>query len=268
MVSGTYLLVNGIVLALFISLCVHHEAFFDIFNHLVSECDYRDVNRRNESFLCNLVRFHVTIKQWVQHTKRLRFTKIILNSFKTTRSWFALTARVYSPFVMVQLVYLMFLMSIAVFFINMVCGSCDNSCFICEHSSKYFILATSKSWLQFVRCFGLHFQSFDEHVSLLLLCKISNWKLWENVTLLISLGLAKVSGKVAKISHYYDRQHADTNLLPRIRCYQLGFDDIHCCENSNKLLIFQVLKRWIQCLFQLIRKVSAFFMMFQTIASN
>lgn len=62
-VPQTYLFVNGIVLALFISVCVHHRAFFDIFNHLVSKWDFHNADRCDENFLCNLIRYHVTIKQ-------------------------------------------------------------------------------------------------------------------------------------------------------------------------------------------------------------
>lgn len=54
-----YLLVGGIVLLLFISICLHHQAFHKLFEHLV----YHKSKKCDKVFLCDLIRFHITVKE-------------------------------------------------------------------------------------------------------------------------------------------------------------------------------------------------------------
>lgn len=56
--AGTYLIASGAVMLLFISVCLHHRAFFKIFEHTIDtlkQCDKKS--------LCDLIRFHVTVKE-------------------------------------------------------------------------------------------------------------------------------------------------------------------------------------------------------------
>lgn len=55
----SYMTVNGVVLTLFISICYHHLAFYTIFKQSIDR-----YKRRDERFLCDLIRFHISIKRY------------------------------------------------------------------------------------------------------------------------------------------------------------------------------------------------------------
>lgn len=60
-----YLIINGTLLILFVSICWHHQAFYERFRHSVLELNYpRNKSNANE-ILCELIRFHTTVKEYV-----------------------------------------------------------------------------------------------------------------------------------------------------------------------------------------------------------
>lgn len=68
LVAEAYLIVNGVFLLLFISMCLQHQAFYGMVQHSLNEFDHHshhsDGGRANKEFLCKLIRFHIMIKKW------------------------------------------------------------------------------------------------------------------------------------------------------------------------------------------------------------
>lgn len=62
-VSESYFITNGAILLLFMSICLHHQAFYRMFEKSVQELDHFDSKRNDEELLCNLIRFHVRSKE-------------------------------------------------------------------------------------------------------------------------------------------------------------------------------------------------------------
>lgn len=58
-----FLIQNSAFLLLFISLCVFHRAFYQMFSHTLKKLDHRNENQDDEKFLCDLIRFHNTVKE-------------------------------------------------------------------------------------------------------------------------------------------------------------------------------------------------------------
>lgn len=63
--GDVYFVMNGVTLVLFISICIHHGAFYKIFNRLIDEWNFCDANHHlvDTMFIRNLVRFHVSVKE-------------------------------------------------------------------------------------------------------------------------------------------------------------------------------------------------------------
>lgn len=55
---------SGSLLIFFISMCLHHRAFRKMFDHSLQKFN-RSVKKKPESakFLCNLIRFHISVKE-------------------------------------------------------------------------------------------------------------------------------------------------------------------------------------------------------------
>lgn len=56
-----YLLTSGAVLLLYISMCLNHRAFYDMFQYLLKDPPNRQQNHRK--LLCDVIRFHTTVKR-------------------------------------------------------------------------------------------------------------------------------------------------------------------------------------------------------------
>lgn len=63
--GGTCCLVYGTLLKVYISICFHHQAFYEIFSHLVRKFDRLDENQNRQKNICELVRFHSVAKKLV-----------------------------------------------------------------------------------------------------------------------------------------------------------------------------------------------------------
>lgn len=62
-VSEAYLLVNGALLLQFISICLHHRTFQEIFQNEARKLDHRDKNRNDAEHLRNMICFHIAAKK-------------------------------------------------------------------------------------------------------------------------------------------------------------------------------------------------------------
>lgn len=64
-----YLIVNGVLSVVFVSICLQYQAFYEIFKHSVDEWSeqqrskQRNTNRNDEQFICDLIRFHVRVSE-------------------------------------------------------------------------------------------------------------------------------------------------------------------------------------------------------------
>lgn len=58
-----YLIDNGELLLLFISMCLHHQAFHRMFQNSLKKLDRINKNRNNEEYICGLIRFHISVKE-------------------------------------------------------------------------------------------------------------------------------------------------------------------------------------------------------------
>lgn len=59
--GALYLHFNGVVMLLFIAICLHHRAFYAMFCHSLQKFDH-EKNNPNQ-FLCQLIEFHILVKQ-------------------------------------------------------------------------------------------------------------------------------------------------------------------------------------------------------------
>lgn len=55
----TYMIANGAVLLLFMSMCIHHRAFFKMFKQFIYETKRHD----NKRFLCKLIQLNISAKE-------------------------------------------------------------------------------------------------------------------------------------------------------------------------------------------------------------
>lgn len=62
-VTVYYFLCNGVFLLTFIGLCLHHEAFYEIFQHTLRKSDDPDHRRNDTEFIRRLVSFHISVKE-------------------------------------------------------------------------------------------------------------------------------------------------------------------------------------------------------------
>lgn len=67
MLAPPYFTVLGVIFVLFISICMLHQAFYKIFEYSINKWDAMttdDKNKcNNKHFLCDLIRFHILIKE-------------------------------------------------------------------------------------------------------------------------------------------------------------------------------------------------------------
>lgn len=63
MIGESYLVLNGSILLLFISICWYHRAFYERFRDSVRQLDDRHRNQDTKTILHELIRFHVRVKR-------------------------------------------------------------------------------------------------------------------------------------------------------------------------------------------------------------
>lgn len=62
-----YLFCNFTFLLLFVSICWHHQAFHKMFEHTSRKLNNHDRSRNNTEFVCNLIRYQISVREWVCH---------------------------------------------------------------------------------------------------------------------------------------------------------------------------------------------------------
>lgn len=64
--AASYFFANGSSLLFFVSICLHHEAFYKIFHKLTCRMDVIDGNQELEEHIFKTIRFHVSTKRFGQ----------------------------------------------------------------------------------------------------------------------------------------------------------------------------------------------------------
>lgn len=61
--GAVYVLANGLILTLFISMCWNHLAFHRMFRHFIKKIENNDNGQNNAENLANLIKFHIQTKK-------------------------------------------------------------------------------------------------------------------------------------------------------------------------------------------------------------
>lgn len=62
--AGTsYFIINGAVLLIFVSICLHHQAFYEMFLHSINEFERLKNKQNGKQQLCKVIDFHTTTKR-------------------------------------------------------------------------------------------------------------------------------------------------------------------------------------------------------------
>lgn len=62
-IGSLYYIWHGSILVLFISLCLHHQAFYNMFGNSLRKFDLEDRHQSDKRVLCDIIRFHVVVKE-------------------------------------------------------------------------------------------------------------------------------------------------------------------------------------------------------------
>lgn len=114
------------VLILFISMCIYHVKFLDMFDHLAEKLDNCSRVQCVNAKLCDMIRFRISVQKWVRLTHflwiefQLKNCEIWNDFVVFVRSWFYESAKVYSPFVLVQLISNAAMLSISAYYLDSV----------------------------------------------------------------------------------------------------------------------------------------------------
>lgn len=61
--ADVYLFMNGSILLLFVSICLHHQAFSQIVHDLAIQLDAQKSTNDARAMICNLIEFHLSVKR-------------------------------------------------------------------------------------------------------------------------------------------------------------------------------------------------------------
>lgn len=61
--AQSYLFLNGVFLVLFISLCLHHGAFYERFRYSMNKWNETGSYRNDRKSFCELMQFHILVKK-------------------------------------------------------------------------------------------------------------------------------------------------------------------------------------------------------------
>ncbi|XP_031638775.1 uncharacterized protein LOC116350919 [Contarinia nasturtii] len=88
----SYYLICGVVMLTFISMCFHHQAFYEMFRHELRKLNDPDENINQKKLLCKIIEFHSSV-----------------------REWFLYSSDVYTFIIMIKLLYSMLCLAICIF---------------------------------------------------------------------------------------------------------------------------------------------------------
>lgn len=133
--ADSYFLTYGSLLVLFTSICMHHQTFYEIFNHEAQKLHHSGTDRSVAEHLSKMIRFHISVKEWViQFISFIILTMLVIEvrneiefcvwfSLKISCrpfSWFLYSAETYSGFILVVLTASMLLLACVVFQLDLV----------------------------------------------------------------------------------------------------------------------------------------------------
>lgn len=80
----TYIFTNGLIILLFIAMCLHHQAFSDMFGHSLHKLDFEDEIQNDRKLIRELIEFHSMAKRCVWSGSDVFFFKVpkIMKSFR------------------------------------------------------------------------------------------------------------------------------------------------------------------------------------------
>lgn len=119
--SECYLIATGLLILLYISMCLNHRAFYHIFKHSICVLNSFEQNRNDMELLGEIIHFHNLVKQWVYHG--LGTVCMVDKSNFQLRigfRWFLDSANVYSPFIMAQMFMSMIMLTCVIFQIDLI----------------------------------------------------------------------------------------------------------------------------------------------------
>lgn len=61
--AEAFFIANGATFVLFISICLHHHAFYKIFSHTIDKCKNNKAKHCDSRFFSDLIRFQISIKK-------------------------------------------------------------------------------------------------------------------------------------------------------------------------------------------------------------
>lgn len=61
--SEFYFLFDALPLLFFVFLCWHNQVFLKMFEEILRKLDHPRENHNNKQILCDLIRFHITVKE-------------------------------------------------------------------------------------------------------------------------------------------------------------------------------------------------------------
>lgn len=121
MVTVGYLIANGSLLLFFMSMCIYHRAFLKIFEHSVDNLDAIK-GRNKEKCVLDLIRFHISTKKWepgIDNGVQLKMLIHVPLFFQCCR-WFIESAKIYSPFIILELICCTIIMAIVILYFDRV----------------------------------------------------------------------------------------------------------------------------------------------------
>lgn len=62
-----YTLISGVIMFLFISLCLYHRAFYQMFRQSAGELKTSDRKSYHKKYIFKLLQLHITTKKYVSH---------------------------------------------------------------------------------------------------------------------------------------------------------------------------------------------------------
>lgn len=61
-----YIFVNAAIVLLFVAICLHHRAFYEMYCYELNKLNCVDKHRNNQQFLSDLIEFHISFKKYVK----------------------------------------------------------------------------------------------------------------------------------------------------------------------------------------------------------
>lgn len=118
----TYMFANGTVLIFFLSQCYYLRTFYKMFDYMVTRFNFLHRNHHyDKKYLCDLVYFHFTIREYVNRWISFCNWAIDKNfqNYDFNR-WFTESTELYSPYIGVQLLCCMLILAASVFQVDLV----------------------------------------------------------------------------------------------------------------------------------------------------